>query len=1083
MFKFGSRLKTQMSLIAVLLLLLLIPVEVKGTPSEGFVKHAVEVINSGGGYTEKVVRHAQGVVTAHINDVNNLKLSGKISNRQYQVCQRLFYGNNKQSLCRSSTSRIKIDVPEHPGEFNPGTDTDAIATVKNKGDRIKLDDVKEGYKNHQVEIRKTCQELGYEPPEGWMDVETDIMPDPECTSPRDHAKIAKWINDNGGCAYSSQDAVRAEIKLSKGENPNMTEAAAYQAEMREQINKQFELSKKAVNPIESQQHNFKSAKYIKRYAKLNESMRSQHLNTPHRTDITGVDAAVNEIDLAGRGGQTSLAAAKVRGLMKHASQKACRQYIETNIEIAKVHGPRSGIGRAAGRNIALELNNLPPSEANVMINQMENQLEHEFTTKTVQDTKRVRKLNQTAESTGAKFLRRVGYVMIFKDGVERVQKVYSAKDEDKPQLALEEGCAFLYGMTGATAGAGAAAVAGAAIGTIICPGAGTAVGTIFGFFWGIKGYMEGSAVGHKVGNLNAKLFGVDQSAGHARTLNAVKSLYDKLISKGIPKVEAEKAAELLYYGNLRGLQKHMKNLREKYVTNISEAMDKLNFSNAEKLRLYKCLCNGCGSIGGYFDPGFKGGYGYGPCRCAGTYNTWKSPLRADKKRFKACVDEILHSRYTKSQANFNEMHKENEAAYKQMLELVRRENAKSVRNELQEVGQLMQKDETLEKAAKLFNDIKELLLEQARNKSGSDLGLKLSQKANLKVVTGELDKAVKLAELADEVRDSDPETSTTVAHLKRMRDSWSKARSELFPEIIKKIDAGNLAAARTMIRDLDVNMGMNHKYPYAYKDPKYLALKKKFKLKEEELQNLEGNQRSEDKFKVVHRKITAFKGELTNSKPVDTHVINMPVNGTLNIKITTGPKLNFYGGIQLLDSDNKTSMSSNIGQGPDLTKTWSFSLLRAGTYHLKLAKDGRTFYYGPYAVEVSVDTQKFAADQESNDNFATANTLPQDQMVTGHLGVRGQGKGRDQVDYWKLVLPTEGKLSLYLTTSEKLNLYGGLSIYGSDKKSIHWWTHGTGINKTYKSKKLKPGTYYIKIEKDGRTFYWGSYLLKVNHIP
>ena len=1079
MFKFKSRLKTHISLIIILLSVLVIPANVKGDPSMGFVEHAVNVLTSGKGYSPKAINRAKGILTAHINDLNKLRLDGKISNAQYQSCQRSFYNTNNPKLKNSSTPRIKISAPEHPGAFNPGTDTDAIATVRNKGDRIKLKDIEQVTNKYQNNIRKSCQNNGYDPSPGKIDTNSDIMADPDCTSPREHAKIAKWINDNGGCAYSSQNAVRAEIKLGKGQNVNLSEAAAYQAEMGEQVNKQFKLSKNAKTPVDSQLHNSLAAKYIKRSAtKLDANLRNQHLSTPHRTDITGIDAAIEEITAGGRGPQTKMSAAKVKGLLKHALQKTRSQYINTHIEIAHAYGSKTGMARAAGKNIAQELVNLSPSEANVMIKQMENQLGHEFTTKTVQDAKKIRSLNNSAETAGQKFLRRAGYAMIAYDAGCRLYDVYSAKYEDRPQKFYEEFDAFILGTSGAFAGA----AAGAAFGTLICPGPGTAVGTIFGLFWGAKGYMEGDAWGHKIGSQRASELGINQDVGRHEINKATNTLFGGLIAKGIPQAEAEEATKLFHSGKLKELKQYMANLRKKYITKttISEIMDSENFSNKERLKILNCLCEGCGTMSGYYSPEYKGTLGYGNCRCDGSYNTYKKPLRMDKKTMYACINNVLRARYDKSQANFDEMHKETEAAYQEMLEIARRENAKSVQKEVQEVKQLMQKDETLIKAAKLFNDIKELLLKQARNKLSGDLWLKLQNAAGLKVVTGELDKAVDLTVSANKVRDFDPEKSSDVAQLKRMRDNWSKARSELFPKIIKKIDAGNLAVAKSMLKDLDLNMGgMNPKYPYAYKDPKYIALKEKLKKKEKELQNAEDNKKSENKFVVIHKKIATFNGELTNAKPVDSHVIKMPVNGTLNLKITTGPKLNFYNGIQLLDSDNKTSISRDIGQGPDSTKTWSFSLLRAGTYHLKMAKDSRNFYYGPYSVEVSIDTQKFASDRENNDNFATANTLHLNQTVTGHLGARGQEDDSDQVDYWKLTMPTEGELHLYLTTSKKLNLNGGVYIYGSNQNLIHRWSHGSDTNKTYKSKKLKAGTYYIKIEKDGRNFYWGSYHLNI----
>jgi len=356
MFRFDPRLKKHISLLVILLGILIAPISAEAI-SAGAVEYAVHVLTHPGGFSPKAVGRAQAIVAAHGHELSLLRISNRISNAELQFAHKYWHKVNKMCLENSSTGDIVVKVPECPEKVNVGSDIDAIGTQGKSGGEITLKKMETVWDNFQGNLRDFCEARGYEPPPGLLNKKmVDTMPDDKYTPPREHAKITYEINKRGGCAYADQGAVRAEIKLSQGENLNMTEAAAYQAEMRGQIAKQLKLSKNAKTPAESQLYNSRAAKYIKRYAKLNEYLRRRHLSTPHRTDITGLDAAVDEIALAGRGGQTKLAAAKVRGLMKHASQKACRQFIETNIEIAEVYGPRSGMGRAAGRNIARELN-------------------------------------------------------------------------------------------------------------------------------------------------------------------------------------------------------------------------------------------------------------------------------------------------------------------------------------------------------------------------------------------------------------------------------------------------------------------------------------------------------------------------------------------------------------------------------------------------------------------------------------------------------------------------------------------------------------------------------------------------------
>lgn len=794
---------------------------ISGAVSKGVLQHAVSVVASGGAYNLKTIARCKAIVFIHINDVNKLRISNGISNREYQTCQKFFHDTNDMLLKRSSTSRIDVNMPRNKGSFNPGTDTDAIATVKRSGDRITLKDIKKVYKNHQKLVRDYCKLGGYEPPSGKYDIDTDIMPDPKCTSSRNHTKIATWINDNGGCAYVNQESVIVEIKLGKGQKVTVSESATYMQEMRDLVKKHIKKAGLSKTPAEAQLNNSRAAKYLKRTYKLNKNLHTHNLSSTSRLDIKGLDEAIETIDIAGRGPATRVGAIKISNLHKQALQKASGRYIETMTDIAIVNGSKSGIARSAGKNIAKELTSMTASESNIMIQQMERKLGHEFTTKVVQDAKKIRMLNKNVESSGAKWMRRFGHAMMIYDGLHKVYDVYHAKDEYKPQKALEAGGSFALG----TAGAWAGGAAGAAFGTLICPGPGTVVGGIFGLAWGMKGYMEGAVWGHKGGNWMATKLGVNQNAGQADINSSVNILFKGLLLKGIPRDKAEKAAKLFNSGKLKQFKKYMKGIRKNYITKttVSEIMDKENFNNAEKIKFLNCLCNGCGSIGGYYDPGFKGAY-YGPCRCAGALNSFKGPLRMDKKRFYACINNIIRARYEKNQKIFREMEKQDKAVYQKMLEMARRENARSVRKEVREVRQLMQKDETLIEAVKLFNAIKELLYKKDRSKLGSILAQKLSQKANLKVPYGKLREAVDLAELSVETRDGNLKNDPTISHLNRMYKSWSKARKELFPKIHKNINKGKIRTAKTMLKNLNANMGMNHKYPYATKDPRYIAL-------------------------------------------------------------------------------------------------------------------------------------------------------------------------------------------------------------------------------------------------------------------
>ncbi len=770
MSKFKSRLNTHISLIIILLSLLAIPANVKGAHSDAVLIHAIKVLSSGGGYTKDAVKNAQAKVIQNIKRLNGLRLEGQISNRAYQISHRIAWEANASALNNSSTPRVKVVPPKHPKPFNPGTDTDAIIVAINPNDSITLDDIKEFEKNHQKALRDHLRDLlGHEPPPGHIDMDTDPLPDPKSTTKSNHDKIAAHIRSNGGCPYSSQLAVRAEIKLRKGRTPTLKECSAYQKEMGQQIAKQLKLAKNCEKLEDILLHYWRAAKYGNRSFEISDSMKRHYLpNTPYEIEpYTVLDDALNKIGMDGRGPETRMAAIKVGGLVDQMVQKSSGLFIELNMKIAIENGLKSTAGWSAGNNIAHELISLPPSEAGVMIQQMERELGHEFTTRVVKEAKRLRGLNKTAESAGAKWLRRVGKAMIVYDALKRTYVVFKAEYEERPQKILEESSSFILGTAGATAGS----AAGAAFGTLICPGPGTAVGAIFGLFWGIKGYMEGEAWGRKGGSWAASQLGVDQNVGQSQINKATTRLYNDLIKKGIPKDKAEEAAKLMHSGKLKEFQTLMANIRKVYVTNISEFIEGEDFTKEEKLMFYNCLCEGCGSLGSAYGPHEDGQ----PCTCGGALNSWGSPFRTDKKSAYYCFNRVIRVRYAKNQQNFDEMNKENKetekhkALYEKMLEMAKKENAKGVEKKLQRVKQLMQKSETLIEATNLFNNIKGLLLKQDKTQTSSKLSDKLTFEANLKTVTGDFDGAIAYTKLAIEVQDGDPEKSSKIENLKKMR--------------------------------------------------------------------------------------------------------------------------------------------------------------------------------------------------------------------------------------------------------------------------------------------------------------------------
>jgi hypothetical protein len=233
----------------------------------------------------------------------------------------------------------------------------------------------------------------------------------------------------------------------------------------------------------------------------------------------------------------------------------------------------------------------------------------------------------------------------------------------------------------------------------------------------------------------------------------------------------------------------------------------------------------------------------------------------------------------------------------------------------------------------------------------------------------------------------------------------------------------------------------------------------------------------------------SFSGSFANDEttPQDFSITTQ-ANGDLKVTLTTGPDLSLYAGFRVLDSDGETELYRS-GHGPGSTITHTITNLRAGNYTIRLLKDSRRFYFGGFSGTVALQPCSIGNDPESNDTAEEAVPLAMGATASGHLGFRGQGKPADQADWYVITLPDYGHLTVTVSASGpslresdgSLNLNGGVTVYDSDgETSLYWRAHSLGSEYEHERRNLRPGTYYIRIEKDGRNFYWGTYTVKAS---
>lgn len=201
---------------------------------------------------------------------------------------------------------------------------------------------------------------------------------------------------------------------------------------------------------------------------------------------------------------------------------------------------------------------------------------------------------------------------------------------------------------------------------------------------------------------------------------------------------------------------------------------------------------------------------------------------------------------------------------------------------------------------------------------------------------------------------------------------------------------------------------------------------------------------------------------------VDFYQITIPVDGdiTMNIDNDRGT----YIGFGLIDSDGTTNINNLGGPGlPGMSLTTV--ALAAGTYYIRVSINLGTEYCG-YHLMYSFQPTAYINDIEPNNAFAQAVTINLNDTTTGHIMHRIQGGTYDVADWYRIVLPTNGNLSIPLTGST--NNFIGITLYdstGSTNISSAYGNGQTGVVLT--ANNLLAGTYFIKIYANLGTEYNG----------
>ena len=787
------------------------------------LREAAEIVASGKNLTE----HEIMFVFTHQDEINLIAIKNPAFKKNiYPRCEELFIEKNNEYI-QKVAEKFGVEANAKPPKngFNPGRDTD-IDVVAADGETLTLKKIKSMDRYHQELIREDAIAAGVEY-EGEAGIESDYLPNPDCTTDEQFEKTARYINEEkGGTAYRTRKAARAELKIAKGESLTPEEVSIYSDEMQWQSKRksnkiealaeelqeaetanslpQVQEIEAKIQLVESQQ-----AKYIKRVRKLNDLERMKYGFEPARKEITGVESAIDIIteSTAGRGAMTAKEAQMVGKTSESAMAKAQEALADTLIDAGK-HFP------SARKTLSHVLKDLPPSSQSSLVKRIEKKIGVEAANEIVQTSRSLRQAAgsaaegvATAEGMQLKAVMSVGTVILIgHTGVEIT--LHDVKPDD----------------------------------------------TLFDYFKNVykNSLWYGTGVGapyekaekEEIEMMNQELSrGEERSFGmHTGRIIVKTGMYmGKDVVVGLwtlPDVLVDAIDD--YTG--ANSYKYAEAQNELAAALQLMIMDKKRFRNelerlknhAKKAGLHNedmkafidCMCKsvGNGMLGSRMDP--KKG-----CLACGPLNCWPVPLETSESSVLHCVNQVDRENYAKSQSVFKELKALDEKTYQQRRKLIEDENASRVAPKLRQIKTWTNSRETLVDAAKTFLDIKDWLPKKERDRLEAEISSKLWSSAFDSMYKGEMDRSVESLRWSHQIKGEEYEKDEEFQRFKRWQKNWNEARSKTFPEIRENIENGKLVAAQSMLRQLDHDMLNGNRLPEAESSPEYKELVKKYNAK------------------------------------------------------------------------------------------------------------------------------------------------------------------------------------------------------------------------------------------------------------
>ncbi|MEQ6854544.1 PPC domain-containing protein [Lysinibacillus capsici] len=209
-------------------------------------------------------------------------------------------------------------------------------------------------------------------------------------------------------------------------------------------------------------------------------------------------------------------------------------------------------------------------------------------------------------------------------------------------------------------------------------------------------------------------------------------------------------------------------------------------------------------------------------------------------------------------------------------------------------------------------------------------------------------------------------------------------------------------------------------------------------------------------------------GTLSPADREDYYKIELPADGEITINVVnelgTSSSIYLYGS----KGSDDYSIKSNSGVTANLKAG-----LQEGTYYIRINNNSSANYKL---------TAVFLENTYQNDNGAStyiqASEIYLNSKMYGHVGYSSSSDYRNNNDYFKLVIPEDGRLDINAVqlNGNYLNLY----IYGARGNDQSDISYQYGKITAQMSVGLSAGTYYIRINDSGN---YGAYELTNNFTP